>query len=41
MKTVGLVVLLAALVSAPAPASDLDKIVADYVGLYRRGERPA
>ena len=36
MKLVALGLLAATLLAAPAPASDLDKFIADYVGLYRR-----
>src|SRR5262245_6261608 len=36
MKLAALGLLAATLLAAPAPASDLEKVVADYVGLYRR-----
>lgn len=36
----GVLVLLSALFAAPAPASDLEKVVADYVGLYKRETLP-
>src|SRR3972149_874126 len=40
MKLVAVVLLSGALFSGPAPASDLEKVVADYVGLYRRETLP-
>jgi hypothetical protein len=40
MRLVAFVLLSAALFSGPAPASDLEKVVADYVGLYRRDSLP-
>jgi len=40
MKTVALGLLLTSLLGAPAGASDLEKVVADYVGLYNRESLP-
>ena len=40
MKLVALGLLSATLLAAPAPASDLEKVVADYVGLYKRESLP-
>lgn len=40
MKTVALGLLLTSLLGAPAGVSDLEKVVSDYVGLYKRESLP-